>query len=183
MSKGRKNSGSFLCTKRNVHNKHVIFFSSLLLKEITGFQKLKSLYCIHKPFTTQDEYHSWLLRIKFSFSLLNVVETGLRDKLLHVIVSLVYQVFVNKDFAFNLKSNENLMELDEIKIAIGPILLGIVLAIVVFLLEKSSKLINHENVSINGNVSSEHILSQYLFHNYLVDICIFIGLSQKINFQ
>ena len=128
-----------------------------------------------------DAYRFRLLQINFS-SLLTVAETGLRDKLLDVIVSFAYKIFVDKEFVFNLKTKENVMVLDEIKIAIGPYILGIGLTIVVFLLEKWLKFSNRENSIINGNESLEQsqILGQY-FHNYLHTICIFIGLSQKMN--
>ena len=62
-------------------------------------------------------------------------ETGLTDQWTKAAIDVVYNLFVDKDFIFNLKTNENVMVLDEIKIAIGPYMLGIVLAFVALLFE------------------------------------------------
>ena len=66
-----------------------------------------------------------------------VTEVGLQPLWIKAAAFVVYNTLVDKDFVFNLKPKQNVMKLDEIKIAIGPYMLGIVLAFVALLLEKS----------------------------------------------
>ena len=64
-----------------------------------------------------------------------VTEVGLHALWIKAAAFAIYNKLVDKEFVFNLKPKQNIMELDEIKIAIGPYVLGIVLAFVALIIE------------------------------------------------
>ena len=67
--------------------------------------------------------------------MVRVRETGIFDRCTFAAMSVPYDMFVDKDFEFDIKIEEKRMELDEMKIALGPYMFGIVIAIVAFIIE------------------------------------------------
>ena len=67
--------------------------------------------------------------------MMTVRETGLYDKSIQTGVSLAYELFAFKDFDLNFIKNQELMVLDELKIALGPYLCGIAIAVISLLIE------------------------------------------------
>ena len=63
-----------------------------------------------------------------------VRENGFYDKLVQTSIHFTYHLFVDKDFTFHIEKAEQRMELDEMKIAIGPYLFGTTTAFIVFVL-------------------------------------------------
>ena len=64
-------------------------------------------------------------------------ETGLYDKLLEAGFLFGYKIYHDLNTVFDEERKENYMELDEIKIAVGPYLVGIWLAIMSLIIERS----------------------------------------------
>lgn len=67
-------------------------------------------------------------------------ETGLRLKWYQTGVQNAYDIFGEKTFTFDKKTVEECMVLDQLKIAFGPYLTGVILAFVVLLIENSNNI-------------------------------------------
>ena len=86
---------------------------------------------------------------------MTISETGIYNTWLKAAVAVVYNIFVDKKFVFNVKPKQMIMELDETKIALGPYLLVIMLAMVALLLENAYN--THYNKDGNNKIVQHNI--------------------------
>ena len=66
---------------------------------------------------------------------MTIRESGLYDQSVQTGAYILYELYANKQFDFRLEERQDVMVLDEMKIALGPYMCGTAMAVIVLILE------------------------------------------------
>ena len=99
--------------------------------------------------------------IYLHYRMTDFIERGLFDKFIETAITDTYNTFGDKSFVYDLEKPDLYMELDEIKIVLGPYIVGIFLSFFVLLYECANSLKHNDHdkpISLRMQ-NKEHILA------------------------